>query len=139
MTPNTTEDTQGVDELVDRLFRNGFGDEADRLLLVREAKSGNAKVTNADDLGGWSKAAVKAMLTVACSDLVTENQRLREALTPFASAASGYEDVMGHHTYLDDDAVIEFIGTRITVGHLRAARQALAGSTEGREVNDERL
>lgn len=48
-----------VDALVDFLFRNGSSEKADRLLLVQEERGGDAKVSNARYLGGYSKGAVR--------------------------------------------------------------------------------
>ena len=54
-----------IDEILKALFTNGAGEEADRLLLIKEAQSGAAKVTNGEDLGGYSKAAVRSILDAA--------------------------------------------------------------------------
>lgn len=41
-----------------RLFKCGNGEEADRLLLIKEDRSGAAEVGNARYLAGWSKGPV---------------------------------------------------------------------------------
>lgn len=54
-----------IDEVLRELFTNGAGEEADRLLLIKESYNGAAMVTNAEYLGGFSKAAVRAILHAA--------------------------------------------------------------------------
>ena len=71
-------------------------------------------------LGPITREAVNSHAT-----LLREREALREALKPFANAASGYEDVDGHHTYLDADPVLDAPLCRLTVGDLRKARAAL--------------
>lgn len=41
-------------QIADRLFTNGAGDEASRLVMYREVASGDKKC----DLGGWCREAV---------------------------------------------------------------------------------
>lgn len=53
------DETETAKLIVDFLFRDGTHREADRLLLITEDYSGKAKVTDAEYLGGWSKAAVR--------------------------------------------------------------------------------
>ncbi len=55
-------DAQIVDAILDRLFTNGSGEKANRLLLIQESRSGAAKVTDATDLGGYSRTAVRDIL-----------------------------------------------------------------------------
>jgi hypothetical protein len=57
--------TTTVDEILRELFTNGAGEEADRLLLVKEAHAGAATVTHAEYLGGYSKAAIRRILDAA--------------------------------------------------------------------------
>ena len=63
-----------IDEVLKSLFTNGAGEEADRLLLIKEPHSGAAKVTNATDLGGYSKAAVRSILKGAFGASTQEKQ-----------------------------------------------------------------
>ena len=50
--------SQIAEAVANYLFANGWGVEADRLLLVVEDRSCSAKVSDAQYLGGWSKPAV---------------------------------------------------------------------------------
>lgn len=45
---------QVAERAAQKMFVNGAGEKADRLVLVQESHSGAAKITNAKDLGGWS-------------------------------------------------------------------------------------
>lgn len=45
-----------VDELVEKLFRNAFGEQADRLVLM---------TADGKDLGGWCKKAIKDRILAA--------------------------------------------------------------------------
>lgn len=89
------------------------------------------------DGGDSCKARMKTSIAGAFvyhsdyTQLLAEVGRLREALQPFANAAEGYEDVSGHHTYLDADPVLDAPLCKIAVGDLRAARAALRGKGEG--------
>ena len=52
-----------VDACVDELFRNGFGENADRLVLMQ----------GGHDLGGWSKLPVRdRLITLVTKVLETE-------------------------------------------------------------------
>lgn len=64
-------DRTRIEQVLKELFTNGAGEEADRLLLIKESHSGAATVTNADYLGGYSKSAVRRILELA---LVTSPQ-----------------------------------------------------------------
>ena len=69
--PQPAPDAKGewpIDEVVKSLFTNGAGEEADRLLLIKEPHSGAAKVSNAKNLGGYSRAAVRSILKDAFPD-----------------------------------------------------------------------
>ncbi len=50
---------QIAEAVAEYLFKNGNGMDADRLLQIVEDYSGKAKVSDAQCLGGWSKAAVR--------------------------------------------------------------------------------
>lgn len=53
------DETDAAQMIADFLFRDGTHRQADRLLLITEDYSGKATVTDAQYLGGWSKAAVR--------------------------------------------------------------------------------
>lgn len=69
----TTADTetpeQAAQRLTDYLFRNGNGDEADRLMLVSEKAPWSREVPR--DLGGWSREAIRNILTTAITTTIT--------------------------------------------------------------------
>jgi hypothetical protein len=54
-----------IDEVLHAMSTNGAGGETDRLLLVKEPYSCSARVTDAQYLGGHSKAAVRRVLEEA--------------------------------------------------------------------------
>lgn len=54
----TETNRQVAERIAEYLFKNGAGSEADRLLLVKEDYNCSARVTQAVNLGGWSKKAV---------------------------------------------------------------------------------
>ena len=58
-------DKAKIEQVLKELFTNGAGEEADRLLLVKEPHNGAAVVANADYLGGYSKSAVRRILELA--------------------------------------------------------------------------
>ena|ERR1043165_2837081 len=78
--PQPAPDAEGewrIDEVLKSLFTNGAGEEADRLLLIKEPHSGAAKVANAEYLGGYSKAAVRAILknSFGCAALASTQEK----------------------------------------------------------------
>lgn len=62
-----------IAETLDRLFTNGQGEKADRLLLIQESHLGAAQVTEATYLGGYNRTAVQRII----QDIADE--RVREA------------------------------------------------------------
>ena len=48
--------------IAERLFTNVQGEKGTRLVLVKEKGMGTAKVSNAQDLGGWCERAVVNVL-----------------------------------------------------------------------------
>ncbi len=68
-----------------------------------------------------AKAVVQHIATLSA-----ENARMREALTPFAGAAGCYTSFDGQHDFLDSDIAFQCGFTKITVGDLRRACEAIA-------------
>jgi hypothetical protein len=58
-----------AERIAETLFLNGFGERAERLLLVREVAPGSIQVSNGRDLGGWSKTAVAAIIRAELSEV----------------------------------------------------------------------
>jgi hypothetical protein len=59
---------QIAEKIADLLF--GHGEiQANRLILVKEKSPGGGRVTNAIDLGGWSKGAVIDRIIDVLNDL----------------------------------------------------------------------
>jgi hypothetical protein len=54
-----------VNAILDKLFVNGMGQRADRMVLVQEDYSGRATVSDARDLGGWGRLPVRDLLLAA--------------------------------------------------------------------------
>lgn len=69
---DTTADTETPEQtarrVADYLFRNGNGDEADRLMLVSEKAPWSREAPR--DLGGWSRAAIRDILATAITNAV---------------------------------------------------------------------
>jgi len=65
-------DQEAAKQFVDDLFRNGAGEEADRLLLIQDGAFMAPDIAKPRDLGGWCKAAVldrvNALLAQARAD-----------------------------------------------------------------------
>jgi hypothetical protein len=57
-----------LDDLIDFLFTNGFGEKATRLILVRETRSERAKISGAKDLGGLGRAAVRLRIVTVLGE-----------------------------------------------------------------------
>jgi hypothetical protein len=68
---------EAVNAILDKLFVNGMGQRADRMVLVQEDYSGKATVSNAHDLGGWSRLPIRDLLLDA---LRQREQEVREQL-----------------------------------------------------------
>lgn len=69
MKTTSEQPTTTIEAILDRLFTNGAGEKADRLLLIQESASGDAKISNAAYLGGYSREAVRRILERAVSDV----------------------------------------------------------------------
>lgn len=57
----TTVKDKVIESILDQLFTNASGQKASRLLLINEVYSGRDR-TNAHDLGGYSRVAVRDIL-----------------------------------------------------------------------------
>jgi len=71
---------------------------------------------------GWFASAIENCDMFRCNSLRAENEKLREALKPFADEFSLYKTDFPDHFYISD------LG--FTFGQLRAAAAALEGVTE---------
>jgi hypothetical protein len=108
-----------VNAILDKLFVNGMGQRADRMVLVQEDYSGKAKVSDAHDLGGWSRLPIRDLLLDA---LRQREQEVRESCAKIADAvqrrelnyrANEYEHEIAY-AYKDiSQAIAEEIATAI--------------------------
>lgn len=64
-----------VTRILDRLFTNSMGQKADRLVLVTEDRSGAAKVSNARDLGGFSRLPLRDILQDAIDSALRQREQ----------------------------------------------------------------
>jgi hypothetical protein len=74
-----------IETIINHLFTNGFNEKASRLLLIKEKRAGYAKVSNAKDLGGYDRAAVRLILKTIDAAIATAVAGERERCTKIAN------------------------------------------------------
>jgi len=87
-----------VNNVLDKMFINGAGQTADRLILIQEDHNGKAKITDAQDLGGWGRLPLRDLLLAALRQRESEvraEERERAARVVDLKVAD-YDDRTAH-------------------------------------------
>jgi hypothetical protein len=115
---STREET--VNAILDKLFVNGMGQRADRMVLVQEDYPGKAKVSDARDLGGWSRLPIRDLLLDALRQREREVRvKERELCAVVADERAAFNRRLGQ-TFKIGDPMADLKHTRADEGDIIA-------------------